>query len=755
MGRSTFLLGSNLAVGQRIAVDVNGNVRILNSGEKALPGEIIMSPSKLGENDGSLNTNVQISQIAPDGSGTDITDDVNAIFAALEQGIDPTQLGEEFATAAGESNGSSPTDSVSITRDGAEIIAATNFDTSALTSLGLSQTQSLGLLEQYLNISEAIITDGGNTNNLPTADDFSLSSEHSVVKVDFSDFAKDVEDDADANQFTQVKLADLPEHGDLYYYDGTNYVKITSDMIGGDNPLTFRDDTSVYYVVDTNTQVTREIDSSDLSAAGDGVNTLSLGGMTISGGTFIDGIFNTNSGATIVYDHNKNQNGVYVNTTPGKGEAPGQETSAGEFISVASDKGNVTSATFSFTSLQGLLGTSAHAKIVAYTYDNGQRVGEPIDLNIDVTHPNPDHIGTATLTSVNTFDEVRLVVVNTKNGGQGAGFNLSGVEMVVSGEVEIKDDFTYWAVDSDGQQSASKGTVDIHASNVLPGNEMLNGGVDSVKFMEGFGTYQWATSAATIYEGAAHTILDYDPINGVTIDTGIANDDVYMGAGADTIYLGESHSVTQDINLSNQDLAINEFVTKSINELTTTTEDGALTVSGSSDAGLDIAHGGGGNDKIYGEDGSDLIFGGTGHDILDGGKGNDAVRGGSGNDTIIGGEGNDILVGDEGADIFKWVDMDTATDRVTDFNAAEGDQLDLSDLFSDMEKDDITALLNDLSSGDNEGHVNGVDVIITQDNSAATLSISKGGEKLTIDFDGASAVDITSNLMDNLNHLKD
>ncbi|CAH8193194.1 hypothetical protein [Vibrio aestuarianus] len=49
MGRSTFLLGSNLAVGQRIAVDVNGNVRILNSGEKALPGEIIMSPSKLGE----------------------------------------------------------------------------------------------------------------------------------------------------------------------------------------------------------------------------------------------------------------------------------------------------------------------------------------------------------------------------------------------------------------------------------------------------------------------------------------------------------------------------------------------------------------------------------------------------------------------------------------------------------------------------------------------------------------------------------
>ncbi|MDE1209010.1 hypothetical protein [Vibrio aestuarianus] len=49
MGRSTFLLGSNLAAGQSIAVDINGNVRILNLGEKALPSEIIMSPSNLGE----------------------------------------------------------------------------------------------------------------------------------------------------------------------------------------------------------------------------------------------------------------------------------------------------------------------------------------------------------------------------------------------------------------------------------------------------------------------------------------------------------------------------------------------------------------------------------------------------------------------------------------------------------------------------------------------------------------------------------
>ena len=30
----------------------------------------------------------------------------------------------------------------------------------------------------------------------------------------------------------------------------------------------------------------------------------------------------------------------------------------------------------------------------------------------------------------------------------------------------------------------------------------------------------------------------------------------------------------------------------------------------------------------------------------------------------------------DGADIFKWVEMETATDRVTDFHRSEGDSLD-------------------------------------------------------------------------------
>ncbi len=162
-----------------------------------------------------------------------------------------------------------------------------------------------------------------------------------------------------------------------------------------------------------------------------------------------------------------------------------------------------------------------------------------------------------------------------------------------------------------------------------------------------------------------------------------------------------------------------------------------------------------GDDQIRGTDNNDIILGHAGNDVLDGGLGDDLLFGGAGSDLLIGGLGNDILTGGDGADIFKWVDMETARDLVTDFNASQGDKLDLADLFDDMSKADIDTLLADLGSGDNQGAVGEVSIRVSDDASASHLTIVKGGQTLTIDFDGASAADITSSLMDNLNHLKD
>ncbi|WP_340480299.1 retention module-containing protein, partial [Vibrio anguillarum] len=167
MELGSFSLGTTLTFGQMIVVDANGNVRVLQPGEKTLPGEIIISASNATQDDVGNNNDVQISRVNADGRNVDITNDINEIFAALEQGQDPTQLGEDLATAAGESNGSSPTGSVSIARDASETIAATEFSTSALTALGLSETQSLTLLESYSQSALGLIVTG--TNDAPVA----------------------------------------------------------------------------------------------------------------------------------------------------------------------------------------------------------------------------------------------------------------------------------------------------------------------------------------------------------------------------------------------------------------------------------------------------------------------------------------------------------------------------------------------------------------------------------------------------------
>lgn len=127
--------------------------------------------------------------------------------------------------------------------------------------------------------------------------------------------------------------------------------------------------------------------------------------------------------------------------------------------------------------------------------------------------------------------------------------------------------------------------------------------------------------------------------------------------------------------------------------------------------GNDILNGKGANDILYGYDGNDLMFGGdandslsagNGNDILIGGHGIDLLNGDNGDDILYGGAGNDILNGAAGNDYFNsGLGRDTLTggagidtydyrdyqnsffgtttapmyDRITDFNASEGDRI--------------------------------------------------------------------------------
>jgi Ca2+-binding RTX toxin-like protein len=142
--------------------------------------------------------------------------------------------------------------------------------------------------------------------------------------------------------------------------------------------------------------------------------------------------------------------------------------------------------------------------------------------------------------------------------------------------------------------------------------------------------------------------------------------------------------------------------------------------------GGDALYGGRSGDEIYGEAGDDTLEGNGGNDVIDGGTGKDTIHGdnnflgrtaggpagddnlfgGSGEDTLFGQEGNDtlrggadrdVLEGGVGADTFQFLAADLqivtrevfprmyvrqnwSQDTIKDFDAAEGDILDVADV---------------------------------------------------------------------------
>jgi Ca2+-binding RTX toxin-like protein len=105
--------------------------------------------------------------------------------------------------------------------------------------------------------------------------------------------------------------------------------------------------------------------------------------------------------------------------------------------------------------------------------------------------------------------------------------------------------------------------------------------------------------------------------------------------------------------------------------------------------GNDRLDGNGGDDTLLGGDGRDQLRGGAGDDGLAGGPGGDRLFGGAGNDYLRGDEGRDVLHGGAGADVFAILDGDDGQDVIADFNGAEGDRIDLSQVDADHATTDI------------------------------------------------------------------
>lgn len=225
-----------------------------------------------------------------------------------------------------------------------------------------------------------------------------------------------------------------------------------------------------------------------------------------------------------------------------------------------------------------------------------------------------------------------------------------------------------------------------------------------------FGIGDGATLAGTAGDDTITGSAGNDTITGLSDSTdaadkftetdylqgGNGNDSITGGAGNDHIYgnlaLGSAGKEDGDDQLIGG--AGNDYINGNA---------GDDSIDGGADndrlyggAGIDSILGGDGNDYLQGNKGDDSLDGGLGNDELHGGQGNDGLLGNDGNDvifgdvgddTISGGAGYDMLTGGVGADTFFFqagdastqavLDGGTVTDQILDFNAADGDTLNI------------------------------------------------------------------------------
>lgn len=136
------------------------------------------------------------------------------------------------------------------------------------------------------------------------------------------------------------------------------------------------------------------------------------------------------------------------------------------------------------------------------------------------------------------------------------------------------------------------------------------------------------------------------------------------GAGNDVIEVGSTLSTPQGIN----DLHGNTGDDTIIGG-----RGGDWVVGGQ---GNDYLSGGGDADVVYGNLGDDTCLGGDGADWIRGGQGNDSLEGWVGDDFMAGDRGDDTIIGGLGADTFHTF-SGAGIDRILDFNAAEGDRVNV------------------------------------------------------------------------------
>lgn len=238
--------------------------------------------------------------------------------------------------------------------------------------------------------------------------------------------------------------------------------------------------------------------------------------------------------------------------------------------------------------------------------------------------------------------------------------------------------------------------------DVLKGNlgdDVLTGGAgaDVISGALGADTLDGGTGNDVMLGGSGDDLL-YAGTGNDVINGGSGIDSVNFAASQTGIIVNLRTSLAQDGEDGTDTLIMVENITGSGFNDQILGDERANTIRGMDGAdnlsghfGDDILYGGNGddalagaadNDVLYGEDGLDKLLGGGGNDSLYGGADQDTLKGSAGDDFLSGGAGLDFLAGGTGGDTFAFENYGAGRhfDYLYDFNVAEGDRLDFSNL---------------------------------------------------------------------------
>ncbi|NEJ60775.1 type I secretion C-terminal target domain-containing protein [Rhizobium leguminosarum] len=266
------------------------------------------------------------------------------------------------------------------------------------------------------------------------------------------------------------------------------------------------------------------------------------------------------------------------------------------------------------------------------------------------------------------------------------------------------------------------------------GNDLIDGGAgnDTLTGGQGFDTVSYASAAAAVtvnlttltgqntVGAGTDTISGFENLTGSAfgdtltgdananiIDGGAGNDTITGGAGIDTVsYVSAGSAVTVSLATASAQNTVG--------------------------AGTDTVTG---FENLTGSAYNDNLTGDASANTLDGGAGNDTLTGGAGNDMLYGGAGTDLLYGGLGLDKFGF---DTATafsavDTVKDFNATEGDAIDIHSLLTGY--DPLTSAITDF-------------IQMTDSHGSTAVSVDRDGAGSTYAFAQIATIEGVTGLTD-------